>query len=111
MPASKLLLGLALYGYVSKSSAKKLYGSLVPLSDGCDSVQVPVGAHPRTPNQNQRKSSAPAGDLSSMWGQQIAFSQLVSYGALVKTKDGAYTGTNGFTSGKRYIVSQSGRSR
>ncbi|KAF9458110.1 glycoside hydrolase family 18 protein [Collybia nuda] len=88
MPASKLLLGLALYGYVSKSTAKKLSGSLMP-----DPSIHPV-AHPRSPLQDI--STAPAGDLSNMWGQQIAFKQLVRSGALVKTHDG-YRGSNGYT--------------
>ncbi|GLB44487.1 putative glyco_18 [Lyophyllum shimeji] len=88
-PASKLLLGLPLYGYVSKSTAKKLSGSLLP-----DSPPDPV-AHPRGPATD--RSTAPAGDLSQMWGQQIPFKQLVQSGALQKNEDGTYTAANGYT--------------
>lgn len=95
MPASKLLLGLALYGYVSKSTAKKLSGSLMP------DPSVNPSPHPRSPLQDT--STAPAGDLSSMWGQQVAFKQLVRSGALVKTNDG-YKGANGYTMGKSIFV-------
>ncbi|KAF5376626.1 hypothetical protein D9615_007898 [Tricholomella constricta] len=90
-PASKLMLGLAFYGYVSKSTAKKLSGSLMP-----DPSVSPV-AHPRGPPKDL--SVAPAGDLSTMWGQQIAFKQLVQAGALQKRADGNYVGANGYTLG------------
>lgn len=91
MPASKLVLGLALYGYVSKSTAKKLSGSLMP------DPSVSPSAHPRGPPMEL--SAASAGDLSNMWGQQIAFNQLLESGALQKQADGTYTGANGFTMG------------
>ncbi|KAF8064331.1 glycoside hydrolase superfamily [Lyophyllum atratum] len=90
-PAAKLLLGLALYGYVSKSTSKKLSGSLMP--DPCASP----AAHPRDPPQDL--SFAPAGDLSGMWGQQISFKELVQIGALKKNADGSYAGANGYTRG------------
>jgi chitinase len=96
-PASKLLLGLALYGYVSKSTAKKLFGSLMP------DPSVSPAAHPRAPPKEL--SVAPAGDLSSMWGQQIAFKQLVQAGALQKKADGSYIGANGYTHGRSTVLS------
>lgn len=44
---------------------------------------------------------APAmGDLSSMWGQQIPFTQLITSGALVKNTDGNYGASNGYTMGE-----------
>ncbi|KAG6833416.1 hypothetical protein H0H87_007401 [Tephrocybe sp. NHM501043] len=88
-PASKLLLGLALYGYVSKSTATKLSGS----STYHSSVKYP--AHPRGPPK--QLSVASAGDLSPMWGQQIAFNQLVHSGVLQKRNDGTYTSAHGYT--------------
>lgn len=95
MPASKLLLGLALYGYVSKSSDKKLSGSFAPMSFKESSSAM--GMHRRN---LQRAAKAPElGDLSSMWGQQIPFAQLVSSGALVKNNDGNYDGHNGYITG------------
>lgn len=38
-----------------------------------------------------------------MWGQQVAFKQLVRSGALVKINDG-YKGSNGYTMGKSIFV-------
>jgi chitinase len=45
--------------------------------------------------------SAP-GDLKLMWGQQIAFHQLLSTGALTKKGDGTYGAANGYTMGKLF---------
>ena len=80
MPASKMLLGLALYGYASKSTATKLSGSSVP------------GTHSRP------TASCVGGDLNGWWGQQIPFSELVKGGALRK-ESGAYVASNGYTMG------------
>jgi chitinase len=99
MPASQLLLGLPLYGYVTRSKAKKLSGSLVPMPGD---PNFPPGAHPRGPPSSIRVpevGTAPTGDLSHLWGQQISFSQLLSSGALYKKSDGTYDGANGFTVG------------
>ncbi|KJA24940.1 glycoside hydrolase family 18 protein [Hypholoma sublateritium FD-334 SS-4] len=94
MPPSKILLGLALYGYVSKSTDKKLTGSFAPAS-----IRPPLatGMHRRR-LPDARKTPA-MGDLSSMWGQQISFSQLISSGALVKNAEGNYEAHNGYTMG------------
>ena len=94
MPPSKMLLGLAFYGYVSKSTDKKLTGSFSPASI---TPPVATGMHRRR-LPDLRKAPA-MGDLSSMWGQQIAFSQLVSYGALEKNAEGNYEARNGYTMG------------
>jgi len=101
MPASKLLLGLPLYGYVARSSAKKLSGSCVPTNQGQDPM-ILVGAHPRGPPvlvTTPGVGAAPAGDLSRLWGQQISFNQLLSSGVLYKKPDGTYDGANGYTMG------------
>ncbi|KAG6890136.1 hypothetical protein C0995_011429 [Termitomyces sp. Mi166 len=90
-PASKLLLGLALYGYVSKSTATRLSGSSTS-----DLVANSV-EHLRGPPK--KSSAAPAGDLSGMWGQQIAFNQIVHSGVLQKRDDGIYTAAHGYTQG------------
>ncbi|PBK85665.1 glycoside hydrolase family 18 protein [Armillaria gallica] len=107
-PASQLLLGLPLYGYVSQSSVTRLSGSLMPSSEmvliqGNDEPvngQAPVrkleflnGAHAR-PKSPEVKATA---SLQSWWGQQIPFSTIVSSGALVKNADGTYSGSGGFT--------------
>ncbi|KAJ2919639.1 hypothetical protein MD484_g832, partial [Candolleomyces efflorescens] len=115
MPASKLMLGLATYGYVSRSRNTKLSGSSVP-------ALIP-GAHPRSQTKPQSTSvslskgtgsefgaaagepeggadsteNLAPGDLRLMWGQQIAFHQLLSTGALVKKGDGTYGAANGYT--------------
>lgn len=91
MPASKLLLGLPLYGYVSKSTDKKLSGSFAPPG------QTLTIAHPKS--KRGVPLSGAEGDLSKLWGQQIAFSQLVEAGALVK-KEGNYVAASGYTMGK-----------
>lgn len=93
MPASKLLLGLPLYGHVSKSSKNKLSGSSVH--------NTAVGAgHPRARICGaQTGKNAPVGDLSGMWGKQIAFGQLLNMGALKSKGDGTYVGANGYTMG------------
>ncbi|KAF8154277.1 glycoside hydrolase family 18 protein [Crassisporium funariophilum] len=95
MPASKLLLGLPLYGYVSKSTAKKLTGS----SSG--NGEFPLLAHPKYPPlaRGGGTSALPSGDLSSMWGQQVSFNQLVNTGTLVDRGDGNYNASNGYTQG------------
>ncbi|KAG6910362.1 hypothetical protein DXG01_011077 [Tephrocybe rancida] len=92
-PASKLLLGLALYGYVSKSTATKLSGS-----SARDPSATPSG-HPRN-----YLSLAPAGDLSAMWGQQIAFNQLVHSGVLQRRGDGTYTAAHGYSQARTTVI-------
>ncbi|KAF5347319.1 hypothetical protein D9756_009917 [Leucocoprinus leucothites] len=95
MPASKLLLGLPLYGYVAHSNAKKLSGSSVPTYQSSTSSP---GAHPRGPPVPiPRTGAAPPGDLSRLWGQQISFNQLLLSGVLHKKTDGTYDSANGFT--------------
>uniref|UniRef100_A0A8H8CJU2 Chitinase n=1 Tax=Psilocybe cubensis TaxID=181762 RepID=A0A8H8CJU2_PSICU len=91
MPASKLLLGLPLYGYVSKSTDKKLSGSFAP------SGRILNVAHPKS--KRPISLSGAAGDLSKLWGQQIAFCQLVEAGALEKRGE-HYVAANGYTMGK-----------
>ena len=96
MPASKLLLGLALYGYVSQSTDKRLSGSSIPLRLP---PQAAGGAHPRYPPKRPKIRGA-LGDLSALWGQQIPFNQLVTSGAIRKTGNGSYGGANGYTMGR-----------
>ncbi|KAG6910361.1 hypothetical protein DXG01_011076 [Tephrocybe rancida] len=120
-PASKLLLGLPLYGYVSKSSKTVLTGSLLPSPDmllleqsGLPSttdkeavseaqtdaklqdVHFLNGTHARNTNLH---TSAANTSLSSWWGQQIPFNAIVQSGALVKKSDGTYGEGGGFTMG------------
>jgi hypothetical protein len=96
MPASKLLLGLPLYGYVWKSSKTKLSGSSAP--------NLAVGAgHSKTRSREPERTAAPAGDLSSMWGQQIAFDRLLKMGALKNNGDDIYVGANGYTMGASFL--------
>ncbi|KAL1940051.1 hypothetical protein VTO73DRAFT_9386 [Trametes versicolor] len=64
---------------------------------------APSGNHAREGAQKAKdgeelKAEA-AGDLSSFFGQQIAFGQLVSLGALTKTSSGTYVAANGYTEG------------
>ncbi|THU94230.1 glycoside hydrolase [Dendrothele bispora CBS 962.96] len=87
-PASKLLLGLPLYGYVSNSTKTKLTGSFAPSNDmvliqkeDSQGKNFLNGAHPREQTVQQQAANA---DLRSWSGQQILFNAIVSSGALVK---------------------------
>ena len=92
MPARKLLLGLPTYGYVSKSTQEKLSGSMV---SAVDDPVFPRGAHPRGPSR--RLDPSLVGDLSHLWGEQIAFRQLIESAALTKTAEGTYVAGEGYT--------------
>ncbi|KAF9819455.1 hypothetical protein IEO21_02063 [Rhodonia placenta] len=86
-PASQLLLGLPLYGYASKSTKTSL-------SDIAEASPL-LGAHPHTkPNQTIAET---AGDLSSYWGQQIPFNQIVALGALKETSQDTFNSAGGYT--------------
>ncbi|KAJ7188715.1 glycoside hydrolase [Mycena filopes] len=122
-PASKLLLGLPLYGYVLDSTKTVLTGSFtspdsIPAANGNGLKAQAAASVPTTPgpvrgaNKRPAKlptptpapSTGPSGDataanLQSWWGQQIPFSSIVSSGALVKSSSGAYTEGGGFTMG------------
>ncbi len=126
-PASKQLLGLPLYGYVSKSTKSVLTGSLMPSSDMMLLVKTEAatvdgaepdthflnGAHVRTrlapvaeeaaepqiiANESDKEVTIQA-TLTSWWGQQIPFKEIVKAGALVKRSDGNYGEGGGFTMG------------
>lgn len=56
------------------------------------------GAHPREKTPT-RQVEAAAGGLTSWWGQQVPFNEIVKSGALVKGSDGNYKGGAGFTMG------------
>lgn len=100
-PASKLLLGLPLYGYVSKSTATKLSGSfkLPGVSDEEADVGKTVGqAHQRVRDPiKDGEEETGSGNLNSWYGQQIPFKSIVASGALTKNSDGTYGGANGYT--------------
>ncbi|KAJ7169103.1 glycoside hydrolase [Mycena crocata] len=111
-PASKLLLGLPLYGYVLNSTKTVLTGSFtspeaVPQSDdkpasGTATNGVIRGANKRplqSPSPSKVGTAAVAANLQSWWGQQIPFSSIVSSGALVKKANGTYGEGGGFTMG------------
>lgn len=57
----------------------------------------PAFSHARYSPKEPETGVAPAGDLSAMWGQQISFRDMISYGALAKKADGTYDGANGYT--------------
>ncbi|KAF9458111.1 glycoside hydrolase family 18 protein [Collybia nuda] len=117
--ASKLLLGLPLYGYVSQSTKTGLTGSLLPSSNMVLLQQADVttdngeadmhflnGAHVRTSktsDTSEAQETQESGEatinatLTSWWGQQIPFSAIVKSGALVKKSDGTYGQGGGFT--------------
>ncbi|KZT70282.1 glycoside hydrolase family 18 protein [Daedalea quercina L-15889] len=59
------------------------------------------GAHPhaRPKGTADVVRAQDAGDLSSYWGQEIAFNQIVALGALQETSDGTFVQANGYTEG------------
>ncbi|KAF9558513.1 glycoside hydrolase family 18 protein [Agrocybe pediades] len=109
-PASKMLLGIALYGYVSKSSKTVLTGSSMPSpemvflhkeekesGDGKVITSFLNGAHPNTGEPDgEMKAMA---SLTGWWGKQIPFNEIVKAGALQKRSDGNYGQAGGFTMG------------
>lgn len=125
-PASKLLLGLPLYGYVSQSSKKVLTGSSIPSPDMLLLQTETVAAAPFYENENgsnnkskvlhfvngaharpkERPEVYITANLQSYWGQQIAFKDLVASGALAKQADGSYWGGGGFSKGLLLFVVQ-----
>ncbi|KAL1674520.1 glycoside hydrolase superfamily [Schizophyllum commune] len=130
-PASKLMLGVPYYGYVSQSSDTTLTGSFAPKAHAGTNAEVTNGGqevlsegstdgplyaphpHAKATPANSDESAKQAGngatkeaaktpitvkaDLSSYWGQQVAFSTLFSAGALTKKSDGNYGEAGGFT--------------
>lgn len=122
-PASKQLLGLPLYGYVSQSTKTALTGSLMPssdmvllvkneeatVSDAQTVVKFVNGVHLRSklsgPAEEMQTNKADAGgnvttqdaNLQKWYGQQIPFNEIVKSGALVKHSDGTYGEGGGFT--------------
>ncbi|GLB44488.1 putative glyco_18 [Lyophyllum shimeji] len=119
-PASKLLLGLPLYGYVSKSTKTGLTGSLLPSPDMLllqktelppvsESTKESSAEDPAEPDMHflngshahpkEVKTAAANANLQSWWGQQIPFNAIVKSGALVKHSDGTYGEGGGFKMG------------
>ncbi|KAJ6497640.1 glycoside hydrolase family 18 protein [Mycena sanguinolenta] len=123
-PASKLLLGLPLYGYVFNSTKTTLAdfrlpenaeelednGELPdiiedsnPLADQVDSAirganKEPIYMDPCELELDDSDSvDAATAKLSKWWGQEIPFNALVSSGALVKNSTGKYEAGLGFT--------------
>ncbi|KAJ7935123.1 glycoside hydrolase [Mycena leptocephala] len=91
-PASKLLLGLPLYGYVLDSTKTKLTGSFtspdsIPESDGGQAPPRPPAPKPTVgPGSNAAQAN-------------LQSCNIVSSGALVKQSDGSYGEGGGFTMG------------
>ncbi|KAK7057589.1 glycoside hydrolase family 18 protein [Favolaschia claudopus] len=122
-PASKLLLGLPLYGYVYNSTRTTLSqftllegqepeGDAAPDSEAHErdeDILTPDtaairGAHkePIHPELERAEIRSAIGteataQLSSWWGQQISFRSLVALRVLVKNSEGKYDAGNGFT--------------
>ena len=96
---------------MSKSSKTVLTGSSIPTNEmmllhksegkndfGELSTTFLNAAHPK-PSQIDNEIKMSAASLTSYWGQQIAFKDIVKSGALVKKSDGNYGAANGFTMG------------
>ncbi len=64
------------------------------------------GNHDRSKLREKTKTieaKAGNGDLSSYFGQQIAFNQIVALGALTKSSNGTYVQANGYTEGELFV--------
>ncbi|KAJ7797708.1 glycoside hydrolase family 18 protein [Mycena olivaceomarginata] len=119
-PASKLLLGLPLYGYVYNSSKTTLANFVLPGSDAELDAEITDISKPAPADQTNsairgankkpvdhsesglaalqsQVSIETTANLSKWWGQQISFKSLVASGALVKNSDGKYYAGPGFT--------------
>ncbi|KAI0686381.1 glycoside hydrolase superfamily [Cytidiella melzeri] len=109
-PANKMLLGLPLYRFNIQKYMEHVLGvptrNPVPM---CPLVWEAFkekpnfleGKHDRT-KQKQKTIEVEAGngDLSSYYGQQIVFNQIVALGALLtKLSSGTYVQANGYTEG------------
>ena len=117
-----------MYGYVSKSKSTTLTGIAFPPpgfdvqkykeqvlglptrnpAPSCPLEQEKFdeppnfldGKHEHRGKPKEGDISAEAtGDLSSYYGQQIPFNQIVALGALKKSSNGTYVQANGFTEG------------
>lgn len=107
-PPHRMLLGIPLYGYVSKSTATTLTADVSPspemlrsqASGDAGVSKFLSGAHPKDKTLAVSEVTAQFGDLSTLWGQQIAFNQILSVGVLKKQPDGSYHGANGYTKGE-----------
>jgi len=127
-PASQLMLGLPLYGYVSESTKTSLTDGTLQHTNGSAleayreevlglagksyaAAQVPTdldeadsgaqlnalnGSHPVVTQRPANLTTLASGDLSSYYGQQIPFGDLISLGALKETS-GAFSAANGYT--------------
>ncbi|OCH87345.1 hypothetical protein OBBRIDRAFT_837441 [Obba rivulosa] len=119
-PASELMFGLSLYGYVSQSTKTTLEDIARPppgflLSQYLSqSKQQTLGLHMRNPKTGEAcpvpehnageegeegRVKGCCGDLSAHFGQQIAFNQIVALGALKKSSNGTYVQAHGYTEG------------
>ncbi|KAF8154279.1 glycoside hydrolase [Crassisporium funariophilum] len=101
-PPSKILLGLPLYGYVSKTTQTTLEsGSLLEEGEGVGAYATYslVGAHRNPMDVDAKEMATVDGALSVWWGKPIPFNKIVTAGALVKRFDGNYGQGEGFTLG------------
>jgi chitinase len=101
-PASKLVLGLPLYGYVSDSTMTSLSGSFIdPSAQKVAGLNPLNGAHPRAkisaPKTIVPSPEGAEANLQSWYGQQIPFGSIVAAGALKKDAEGNYNEAGGFT--------------
>ncbi|PCH40734.1 glycoside hydrolase family 18 protein [Wolfiporia cocos MD-104 SS10] len=107
-PANQLVLGLPLYGYVSQSAKTTLQDFREPKGTVVEQDKAKVdeegtpnplrGAHPQKRLRQDIRRTSTVGDLSSYWGQAIAFNQIVELGAL-KQSGGVFVADNGYTEG------------
>ncbi|KAM0750346.1 glycoside hydrolase family 18 protein, partial [Meredithblackwellia eburnea MCA 4105] len=113
MPASKILMGVPSYGYISSSTATKLIHPC--LHTQCPNLQVShassLGTRPTSSSETQggrtcckaRRTSTRRRCPHQTWndhrdGNQIQFYQLLSYGVMVQVgTTTTYKGANGYT--------------
>ncbi|KAF9558512.1 glycoside hydrolase family 18 protein [Agrocybe pediades] len=99
-PASKMLLGIPLFGYVFKSKRTYLNsGNRMVPNQTFESFASHSfkGAHKDMGGKSAEEMTTTTEQLESWWNKPIPFKQLVASGALVKRFDGNYGQGSGYT--------------
>ncbi|KIM37879.1 glycoside hydrolase family 18 protein [Hebeloma cylindrosporum] len=100
-PASQIMLGLPLFGYVFKSRKTSLdAGKRLAMDYSVNALKDAAvkfkGAHEETLVEDSSDVMRPRLTLASWWGRPVPFKSIVKAGALVKRFDGNYGQGDGY---------------